>query len=294
MTNLTEVIKAFIEGNNRVLRTTIPAKIISLDYDIQKATVESLIQRRDDDGSVHDVAVMLGIPLQTMCANSGQLSFPIAEGDTGLLMVSDNSIDRLIYSDGTKTVDPADQRTHSLSDAIFLPGLRMYSQAYGIDQTKVVLRHNAGINNANNEGENAIHLHTVGDTEAIVLGGNRHTDQLATIKINQDGSIKITADEGNSLLSEFHLRPDGSIFISANDGTNIEMIQGGDITVNSPGKVQVNCKTSDVNASTLATIDAPGIHLNGSSGKVLTTESINPCTGVPFSNGSSTVKAGNH
>lgn len=290
MTDLIDLIKASGSHLQEGIRTMIPARLVSIDYATQRATVEVLIQRRDYNGVVQTLPPITGVPIHTNCEDTGQLSFPVKPGGLGHLIVSDRSIDRYIYSDGVQPTDPADRRMNNITDAVFVPGLRTFPTAYGIDPTRTVLRHNAGVNGVANPGENELALHPVGDDEAITLQGNKNTNELCSIKMNQDGSISITSDEGNSLLSRIHLKNDGSISIDASDGTNISMVQGGKITINTSTEVEVNSATCDVNCSGTVTVDGSTIVLNGGSGGgVVTASSINIAIGVPQTDASGTV-----
>ena len=53
-------------------------------------------------------------------AGGYRITFPVAEGDTGLLLFAESSLDKWLVSGGT--VDPEDDRRHDLTDAVFLPG----------------------------------------------------------------------------------------------------------------------------------------------------------------------------
>ena len=283
MVELTEAIKSSIRYAQEGIRTMIPARVVSIEYDQQKATVEIMVQRRDYNGTVTTVRPVVSVPVITFGADTGQLSFPVKPGDLGHVICMDRSIDRYIFSEGTAPIDPADRRCHKLPDAVFVPGLRTYPRAYGIDPTKTVLRHNAGENNANNPGENSLHLHPVGDTEGSVLSANRHTPDLCTIKMLQDGGVVITANEGNSNLSRVTMAADGSITIDANEGTVITMIQGGDININTQANVNV---TTGGNAN----IDASNIVMQGGGEKMLSDASVNHATGLPHGSGCSTIQ----
>lgn len=50
-----------------------------------------------------------------------RISFPVAVGDTGLLVYCDQSLD--IWKSGGGIVDPADFRLNDINDAVFIPGL---------------------------------------------------------------------------------------------------------------------------------------------------------------------------
>lgn len=57
--------------------------------------------------------------------SGASLVLPVAKGDTGLLIFCDSSLDVWLARGGL--VDPLDDRHHSLSDAVFIPGLRPFS-----------------------------------------------------------------------------------------------------------------------------------------------------------------------
>ena len=289
MSSLLQAIKTIIADNEWNKRTCIPAKVLSIDNDTQECVVQVMLKTAEVGDIVLDIPPIESVPLLNLSSGTGQFSNPVVGGTLGLLVISDRILDEYLLSDGSKPVEPSLRRSHSLSDAVFIPGLYPYSKSLGTDPRLTVMRHNAGINNASNPGENAVHLHPIGDQEAIVIGGNRHTDQLATIKVNQDGSIKITSDEGNSSLSEFHMKNDGSIVINANGGTNITLTQAGDITVLTPAAVSVVSATADVTCTGNVTVDGAQIHFNGSDGGSVNANHINHVTGLPHGDGSSTV-----
>lgn len=289
---LEDVLNAFIEQYAASLNTAIPGRIITYDPETQKATVQPTIQRVLNSGDIINPQPIAGVPVIFPSGNSGILSFPIVPNDKVLLVFSQRSIDRWVFGKGEDPINPRDRRKHDRADCVAIAGLYPYAKALGSYPTQTVLRHNATENLAENPGEHSLTLHPTGESEGVSLKANKYSDQLSSITMYQDGSIIITSDEGNSLKSEIKMNPDGSVLINANNGTSINMTQGGDIVIDSPTQVQVNCATADVNASTIATIDAPQVHLNGAGGGILTTESINPLTGTPFPSGSTTVKAG--
>lgn len=69
------------------------------------------------------------------------LSFPIAPGCTGLLVVLDRSKDRWMDRTTPVAVDPVKSSLHSLADCIFIPGLtdRAHRYAQPADATATVL-----------------------------------------------------------------------------------------------------------------------------------------------------------
>jgi hypothetical protein len=58
------------------------------------------------------------------------LVLPVSVGDTGLLVFADGSLDVWLARGGV--VDPLDDRHHALSDAVFIPGLRPFSNPISV------------------------------------------------------------------------------------------------------------------------------------------------------------------
>lgn len=67
------------------------------------------------------LAPIQDVPVMMPAGSLYSMKFPIAVGDTGLAVFSDRSLEQWTVAGGL--VDPADSRSHSLSDAIFIPGL---------------------------------------------------------------------------------------------------------------------------------------------------------------------------
>lgn len=102
------------------------------------------------------------------------------------------------------------------------------------------------------------------------------------IKFNGNKFIEITSDRTTTVGQ------DDTESVGNNQTTNIGQTK----TLNSTRLIINTSADIDINAAANVTIDGAQIHLNGSGGGVLTQESINPLTGTPFPDGSSTVKAG--
>lgn len=123
--DLATVVREFVESRIRELRVAIPVVVEAYDAEKQLVDVAVQVQERivDDDGTVtfETPAVLPGIPVAFPRANRFFISFPIAKGDTGLVIVCDRSIDQ--WRAKGREAPGVDQRHHDLSDAVFVPGL---------------------------------------------------------------------------------------------------------------------------------------------------------------------------
>lgn len=130
-TTLQELLGKFRESIAAEIHTAIPGKIVKYDETTQKADVQVLVKERysDEAGAtqVRDLPVIPSVPVQFPGAGGYRITFPIAVGDTGLVVFAEASIDKWLVSGGS--VDPEDERRHDLTDAVFLPGLRDFGHA---------------------------------------------------------------------------------------------------------------------------------------------------------------------
>lgn len=128
---LAQVISKALDTRLADVRVAMPARIESYDVSKQLADIQILLKARvvgeDLKEATETVPVLRNVPVMTFGGGGMFLSFPLAKGDTGLVIFSDRSMD--IWKSVGGEVDPIDVRQHSVSDAIFIPGLRANPQA---------------------------------------------------------------------------------------------------------------------------------------------------------------------
>ncbi len=128
---LQDLLSRFRESLTADIHTSLPGKIVRYDATTQKADVQPLIKERytDESGAMQsrDLPVIPAVPVQFPGAGGYRITFPVAADDVGLVVFSEASLDKWLVSGGT--VDPADDRRHDLTDAVFLPGLRDFGHA---------------------------------------------------------------------------------------------------------------------------------------------------------------------
>jgi hypothetical protein len=119
---LTTVLNAIIDKHLADVHTSLPAEIISYDYAKNLAVVRPLLKRKY---KTEEAAIIMptisSVPVAFQRMGPAHLRLPINPGDTGQLVFVERSIDGWLISGGA--VDPLDPRKHSLSDAVFYPGL---------------------------------------------------------------------------------------------------------------------------------------------------------------------------
>lgn len=123
---LAEAIRRALEARASEICTAIPARVESYDPATQRCSAQPLIRRgyEDETGArqVERLPVVTDVPVVFPGAGAYSITFPVAKGDTVLLVFSQASLDKWLQSG--KDIDPLDDRRHSLTDAIAIPGLR--------------------------------------------------------------------------------------------------------------------------------------------------------------------------
>lgn len=84
-------------------------------------------KRQLADESVIDYPVLADCPVFTLNGGGASLTFPIAKGDTCIILFNDRNIDNW-YLSGKVDV-PRDARIHNISDGIILVGIRSINSA---------------------------------------------------------------------------------------------------------------------------------------------------------------------
>lgn len=123
---LANVIQSALSRFASDLHTSMPASIVSYDRTKQKASIQPLLKRRTKDGVVFSYPVITNVPCYFPRTSTYQHTFELKPNDTGLLIISERSLDRWLEVGGE--VDPGDPRKHDFTDGIFFPGLFPFSQ----------------------------------------------------------------------------------------------------------------------------------------------------------------------
>ncbi len=112
------------------VNTSIPGIVQSYDQTTQEATVLPAIKREvdtEDGTAIEALPVVPGVPVVFPGAGAYKITWPLAKGDTVLLVCSQASLDQWLQRGGT--VDPRDPRKFDLSDAVAIPGLLSFNEA---------------------------------------------------------------------------------------------------------------------------------------------------------------------
>ena len=176
-------INDMIRNGVGAIHTACPATIVSFDAGTCIASVKPEMLYYKTDGTTLEYPITIGVPVFMPRAGAAQITYPVKEGDSCLLVFSERSLDEWL---GKGSVDNHDPRRYDLTDAFCFVG--MYpTQSISADNVEVI------------NGSTKISL-TPGNTINVV--GN----------INVQGSITCSGDvrgAGISLIGHTHTAPHG-------------------------------------------------------------------------------------
>jgi hypothetical protein len=124
-----EALRIALDGHQANIWTALPGILQTFDAGTMTATVQPSIQGRlrQQDGSFKDanLPLLLDCPVIFLGGGDFTWTFPLAQGDEGLVVFSSRCIDAWWASGGIQK--QARARMHDLSDGFFLP--KVFSQA---------------------------------------------------------------------------------------------------------------------------------------------------------------------
>lgn len=119
--SLASVLELFRQSVMYQLNCHQVGEIVSFDPVTQTAEVQIKMTKDQNDKTV-EYPVLLDCPCVVLSGGAGNLTFPIKQGDSCLVLFNDRDIDNW-YASGQK-MNPRTPRTHNFSDAIALVGIR--------------------------------------------------------------------------------------------------------------------------------------------------------------------------
>jgi hypothetical protein len=145
-----------------------PARVERYDEATQKIDAFPLLldSHNDAEGNRQTTpfAVIAAVPVLWPAGGGFRLTFPLAKGDTVLLVFSDKCLDGWLERGGL--VDPVDPRLHHLTDAIAIPGLHDFAHAFTGARTDALT--------LGKDGSTQLHI----EAGAIRLGSQSAAQQL--------------------------------------------------------------------------------------------------------------------
>lgn len=139
MTMLHEAIKAGVLAALRGLYIGMPGRLESYDPKTGKGVVKPLIMEPDHNGTDQSIQPVAGVPVVMPGGDDAALYIPPTIGGTGWISFSHRSMENWLDRGGDAS--PGDPRIMDLTDAVFWPGLRPFSEgSLAEEEDALVLR----------------------------------------------------------------------------------------------------------------------------------------------------------
>lgn len=137
---LVEVLEIWTRAAREKVWTTLPVVVVKVDAAAGLVDVQPVVREpsRDSNGD-YDYMDLPVIPVVPICWQQGGgfvLTFPISEGDHGLLHVS--MLDASNWEDSGEISDPPTNGRHNIRSCFFVPGVRPLTEPY--DPTDLTAR----------------------------------------------------------------------------------------------------------------------------------------------------------
>ena len=121
---LSELLRKVSEYRNSDVRTALPVEVTAYASVAQTVNVKPLIKNlveATDGIAIESLPIINTVPVAFPRSGGYFITFPIAVGDTGQIVICDRSIDQ--WHKQGKEVEPLDRRIHHFNGAVFYPGL---------------------------------------------------------------------------------------------------------------------------------------------------------------------------
>lgn len=127
--SLADLLQIAIDRSIEGVNVAIPARVESYNALKQSINAQPLIRRgytdENGDRQVETLPIVTNVPVAFPGAGGFRLTMPVTKGDTVLLIFSQRSLDKWLTKGGL--VDPNDDRTHDMSDAVAILGVRSFA-----------------------------------------------------------------------------------------------------------------------------------------------------------------------
>jgi hypothetical protein len=184
----------------RDVNVAIPATIVAYDATQQRASIRFGVFLTDTQGRKRAYPDLTDVPVIFPTSSKSAITFPLATGDTGLYVVTNNSIENWVYNNSTSPVNVEDTRVHDLQDGYFILGGQPFSLAPN-NPSKHTLPHSTSdlsiVHNLGTGEEAEVRITPVG--AVTVTGVTSTTMQVGSNYITIDQS-KIELKFGSSVL----------------------------------------------------------------------------------------------
>lgn len=141
---LSDVLEAAINAFLADVHTVLVGRVESYDPATQTISARAVVRRgfatEDGERATEELPVLNNVPVGFPGGTRGWITWPVAVGDTVLLLIGELSHDRWLQIGGAG-VDPGDDRRFNLSDAFAIPAFRDFAHPISPVETDAMVVH---------------------------------------------------------------------------------------------------------------------------------------------------------
>lgn len=108
------------------INVCMPGIIESYDFKTQKANIKIDSKKKEDDNSFTEYPVISGVPIIMPSSGGAYITMPVKAGDSCIVFFADKDITNWLT--GISNQKPETKRTHHLSDAVAILGLKQFNK----------------------------------------------------------------------------------------------------------------------------------------------------------------------
>lgn len=188
--NVPEAVRSLVLEEIASVNTALPAVVLEYTPSQCTVTVKPLLNKEYADGAIGEAPILFDLPVIFPSAGGGLISFPIKQGDTGLAIFCQRSIDDWTYGDGS-AVTPKSKQMHALNDGVFLPGLYTANTHLSPDPDNVQIKFSGSTITIKTDGVVEIDAPTVRITGNVSVGGDVVTDAGISLNNHIHGGVVV-------------------------------------------------------------------------------------------------------
>jgi phage baseplate assembly protein gpV len=207
------------------INVSMPGIIESYDFKTQKANIKIDSKIKEDDTSFTEYPVISGVPVVMPSSGGAYITMPVKAGDSCIVLFADKDITNWLT--GMSNQKPETKRTHHLSDAVAILGLKQFNKANLIE---------------NNEDLNIFYS---GTTIKIKQNGDVEIDSKNHLKISSKTAEINVENATNINCKDVTLKASGDVKLEASN-LNLK----GNLKIEGKTEITDGLKvTGDVNAT---------------------------------------------
>lgn len=120
----TAVMKQFFKSFGQQLRVGMPGYIVTYDYKVQQASIQPAFKNEYSDGTVQNLPILYNVPILWPSGPNWYIHGPLPANSPVTIYFSDKALDSWKQNGAIQA--PSDSRTHHITDAWAVPGLRPF------------------------------------------------------------------------------------------------------------------------------------------------------------------------